>query len=239
MTFKNMNSEEKRNWIEVFIGGIFGLLAIIAAVTEYFLGDEGALAGMFKDIFGTAVVVVILFTAMPKRKPKNLAKQLEIAVEKWGENNAPLIFKTEDYRAAQNTNFTQGFKLLQNPKKDYIPLIIQNISKNTPEWSRYAKYRTDSTGKFLDMPDYKEMTENDFHLSICLEQTHFKQMPEIDSIMKELTSAIQSVGKKISAKRVGSSQTIEVSYSRIESKDDIVAFVDSLDYILSLIKVII
>ena len=61
MRLKFKNQDEKQEWIEVFVGGACGLIAIIAAIVEYCLGENGALAGLFKDVFGTAVVV-FLFT---------------------------------------------------------------------------------------------------------------------------------------------------------------------------------
>ena len=114
MKFLNMNTDERKDWIETFIGGTFGAIAIIATIVEFALGDNGAIAGMLKDIFGTAVVVVLLIMAMPKRKPKNVAVVLEKCVEKWGADNAPLIFKAEDYIQAQNSAQTQCFLLLQD-----------------------------------------------------------------------------------------------------------------------------
>lgn len=242
MLLNNMNSDEKKDWIETFVGGACGVIAIFAAIIEFVLGDNGALAGMFKDIFGTAVVVVLLFAAMPKRKPKNLARILEQTVEEWGENNAPLIFKAEEYTRAQNSKNTQGFRLLQNPKEDYIPLVTQNITKGTSEWTRYAKYGSGNhlTGKFIDMPSYADMISNDFKLTICLEQSHFRNMSEIDKIIVNIVSAIQTCGKaKVNARRVGSSHTIELSCTQVNSYEDIKEFVEMLDFVLSLVKVIV
>ena len=163
-----MITDERKDWIETFIGGACGVIAIVAAIVEYALGDNGAIAGMLKDIFGTLVVVVLLFAAMPKRKPKNLSDILEKAVEEWGENNAPIIFKTEEYVQAQNSSSTQGFRLLQDPKGDYITLVNKNLTRNSEEWSKYAKYSKGNhlTGKFLDMPDYATMTTGAFEMTL-------------------------------------------------------------------------
>ena len=236
-----MHTEERKEWIETFIGGACGVIAIIAAVFEYCLGDQGALAGMLKDIFGTAIVVVLLFAAMPKRKPKNLPKLLELAVETWGINNAPLIFKAEEYVQAKNSTQTQCFLLLQNPKKDYISLANQNVAMDSPEWMKYAKYGKANhlTGKFLDMPSYWDMTKNRFEMVLCMEQSHFKNMPEIDSIIINLVNAISvHCGENITPSRIGTSNTIRLNCAQICSTQDVEDFVEALDFILSLVKVV-
>ena len=104
--------------------------------------DAGSIAGAIKDIAGTAVVFVVLaafINNLPK-KPKNLVDILEKNVEDWGSDNAPLIFKTEGYVAAQNSAYTQGFVLLQNPKS-YISLANNKLDKDHPEWKKYAAQR--------------------------------------------------------------------------------------------------
>lgn len=241
MKFTKMSPEEKKDWIETFFGGACGIAAIVAAVIEYRLGDNGAVAGMLKDIFGTAVVVVLLLMAMPKIKPWKLDKVLEKAVEAWGESNAPLIFKAEGYVQAKNTSQTQCFLLLQNPKRDYISLAMKELDKDSAEWKDYAKYgKGHLTGKFLDMPSYKAMTEGDFEILLCMEQAHFKKMPEIDGIIEDLDSAISAhCGKKITSKRIGESRTIKLSCTQIKSYKDVEDFVERLEFILSLVKVVI
>ena len=189
-------------------------------------------------IFAFLVVVVLLLAAMPKRKPKDLDKKLEDAVESWGDNNAPFIFKTLDYVSPQNTVYTQGFRLLQDPKS-YISLVNQKLDKSSPDWVKYAKYSKGNhiTGKFLDMPSYKAMTENDFEISLGLEQRHFDNMG--DSIMQGIAVAIKLNCKDIAPPaKLGVSRTMKLSCSKISSEADISSFVESLDFIVSLVKVI-
>ena len=242
MRLKFKNADEKREWIEIFVGGACGVLAILAAIVEYCLGDNGALAGMFKDIFGTAVVVVLLFASMPKRKPKNLVGILEQAVEDWGLDNAPVIFKSEEYEQAKDSNKTQSFVLLQDPKKEYINLVNAKLKPGSSEWTEYANASKHNhrTGKFLDMPSYEDMVQGKFEILLCLEQKHFTDMDEIDSIINNLEAAINvHIGEKMTAKRTSASQKkIRLSCEQIESEQDVNEFVDALDFILSLVKVI-
>ena len=89
------------------------------------------------------------------------------------------------------------------------------------------------------MPSYDEMTQDNFFVLFIMEQTHFQNMPEIDNLINQIESAADSHGAgKIIANRVGKSQTIKLSCNRIELKSDVDAFVDELDFILSLVKVI-
>lgn len=242
MKFKNMEKDEIRDWVETFIGGGCGIIAIIAAIVEYKLGDNGAVAGLMKDVFGTAVVVVLLFMAMPKRKPRNLAKILEEKVEAWGFSNAPMIFKTEGFVCAKEGKYTQGFVLLQNPSK-YLTLL--DLDKNNPEWHTYANYTSKQTGKFLDFPPYEEMVSKSFDVLFVLEQKHFKDKEDIKDIIDNIIKAIENRFKKevaneiIEVRRIGNSEKFTVEFkSKISNKKEVEFLISVVDYILSLVKVI-
>ena len=92
---------------------------------------------------------------------------LETAIDEWGNNNIPLVFKVEGYKQAQDSSYTQGFALLQN-LREYIDVLDKNLHPNHPEWSKYASYSSRLTGKFIDLPSYEMMTENSFDISIVM-----------------------------------------------------------------------
>ena len=238
MKWKNMSNDEKKDWIETVLGGLFGVIAIIATFCEYWLGNNDALAGMIKDVFGTAVVVVLLFAAIPHRKTKNLASLLKQRVEKWGEDNAPMIFQVEGYVCAKGQNYTQGFALLQNPRK-YVELL--ELKKGDPAWHTYANYTSKQTGKFLDLPAYEEMTAGEFEIRFVLGQKHFKEIEGISDIIKNIADATTKrfAAKNVKAECSGNSGEIKVKFNAaIESKKDIEDFVSVIDFVLSLVKVI-
>lgn len=238
MNFNNRNSDERKEWIETFIGGACGVAAIIAAIAEYVLGDNGAIAGMFKDIFGTLVVVVLLFAAMPKRKPKDLAAILEERVERWGLANAPLIFKAENYQSAAGTNYAQGFVLLQDPTK--YPSLV-GIIPDSEEWHRFAKagQGNKTTGKFLSMPEYSTMITDSFKITFTMGQSHFKKKENMNDVFKDIVQAVKTKYQGYADIRpISSSFEMEITYKAIQTKQDIDNFVDSVDFVLSLIKVI-
>jgi len=229
--------EEKKDFFERVVGGLFGIVAIVAAILEFNLPEQSALFGCIKDISGTIVVVLLLFISV-KIPSFSVAKKLEQAVEDWGIDNLPLIFKAKDYENQKDTNYIQGFKLLQYPEK-YITLINEKIENNPVLWDKYAKYRSDVTGKFICMPSYQLMTKNDFSINITLKQHHFENKDSFSLRVDEMKSAFNSRFTKYAhAERPGNALELNIKYyKKIQNKTDIEMFVDSLDFILSLVKV--
>lgn len=58
--------------IEKVVGGIFGVIAVIAIIYEMYLGgfDKSAITGGIKDLAGTLITIVMLFVAIKALKPK-------------------------------------------------------------------------------------------------------------------------------------------------------------------------
>lgn len=232
----------KEDFQEKFWGGIFGIIAIAAAIGEVFANGISlpTILGGVKDISGTLVVVVLLvaFIKQLPRKLKNTSEILEQNVEKWGSDNAPLIFKAQGYVSAKGSDYTQGFLLLQNPRNF---ASLSNLYPSSPDWIDYAKYGGGKkyTGKFIDLPDYKTMTENTARVQFIMEQSHFSKMPEINKIIDDIIYSINIRYKDIAtASRVGNSYKFTVSYKKIVTAEDIDEFVGILDYVLSLVKVV-
>ncbi|MBD5519917.1 MAG: hypothetical protein HDR03_01590 [Lachnospiraceae bacterium] len=232
---------DKMDFQEKLWGGIFGIIAIVAAIGEAVAGglSVSSVFGAIKDVSGTLIVVVLLVTFVKQlpRKPKNIVEKLEKRVEDWGMANAPLIFKAQEYVAAKDSLYTQGYVLLQNPR-DYVKLA--NINKEDMMWSEYAKYGNNrKTGKFLDMPAYMDMTRQDFSVLIVMEQSHFKNMDGIDEIVDDIKNAVEKkFDGRCGVSRSGKSLKLVVNYRKVETEQDIDFFVDTIDYILSLVKVI-
>lgn len=232
---------DKIDFQEKVLGGIFGGIAIIAAIAEMFINgiDAASIVGAIKDVFGTLIVIVLFITfirQLPK-KPKNITERLEKSIEDWGNDNAPLIFKTVGYEVAKDSAYSQGFVLLQNPRT--YPQLA-DISPASPNWIDYAQYKSPKrlTGKFLDMPSYDTMTHSKFDVLFVMEQKHFQDM-DIDNIIEDIIKAVnQKFNGKAWAARVGKSAKFTIHYNRIVTTDDIELFRDSLDFVLSLVKVV-
>lgn len=234
-----MNQEDFQ---EKFWGGIFGIISISAAIGEAVVNGISlpSILGAVKDVSGTLVVVVLLvaFIKQLPRKLKNTSEILEQSVENWGIDNAPLLFKAQGYVSAKGSEYTQGFLLLQNPRS-YASL--SNLNPSSPDWLDYAKYGGGKklTGKFIDFPDYKTLTEDTAKIQVTMEQSHFSKMPEISNIINDIINSINVRYKDIAtASRIGSSYKFTVSYKKITTAEDIKIFIEILDFILSLVKVV-
>lgn len=70
-------------------GGIFGVIAIIAAIAEMFVNGVNAasICGMVKDVFGTLVVVIVMVAVAklvaPKKQPMTFEDKMTAALNQW------------------------------------------------------------------------------------------------------------------------------------------------------------
>ena len=83
---------------EKILGGIFGVISIVATVIELCANgfSTATIFGAVKDIFGTLIVVVLFVAVMKALKPKkakNFRDLLNASMEKVEANYAPLIRK--------------------------------------------------------------------------------------------------------------------------------------------------
>lgn len=160
----NMDRDEKL-W-----GGIFGIIAIVAAVTEIFINgvDAASVVGAVKDISGTLVVVVLLVAflkSLPK-KPKNFREMFEKDMGEIEQAYAPLIVKyvprdtAKDSSKAKNETvirydvLSSVDALFGKEQADHLRLFELNAEK--PE--KMCFYVRE---KFFGKPfDAKEIAEN-------------------------------------------------------------------------------
>lgn len=227
MKLKNMNSDERKDWIETFVGGACGVIAIIAAVVEYLLGDNGAIAGMLKDIFGTLVVVVLLFAAMPTRKKFNLEEKLETALDDWAEANSNMIVRNDamDGKSKYNAEapwYGMGMKTDMND-------FYRDIST------------TRQVGWFVRLPVIKEENYNkeniriNFHLN---KETFFGRGSDLtdDALKVEFDKLsnlfAQFIGRKfagyVSAAGKNENLTLEIKQP-IKTQEDIERLIDIIN----------
>ena len=72
---------DKMDFQEKLWGGIFGIVAIVAAIGEAVAGgmSVSSVLGAIKDVSGTLIVGVLLVTFVKQlpRKPKNIVEKLE------------------------------------------------------------------------------------------------------------------------------------------------------------------
>lgn len=117
---------------ETFWGGIFGIIAIAAAIISTILGgvDGSAIWGCIKDVAGTMVVIMLLFASLP-RFAKNFKEALQNALSEVVDKYSPLI-KPENsseetvlYKIANNTNC-----IFNEPTGKYNKFFEYNFKTN-------------------------------------------------------------------------------------------------------------
>lgn len=222
-----MITDERKDWIEIFVGGACGVGAIIAAIVEYALGDGGAVAGMFKDILGTLVVVVLLFAAIPKRKKFNFEDKLTSALDEWATNNSNMIVRNDAMdgkgkNASEAPWYGMGMKTDMND-------FYRDIST------------TRKAGWFVRLPVIKEENYNkeniriNFHLN---EETFFGRGNELtdEEIKIEFNKLsnlfAQFINKKFTgyASAAGKNDSLIVEIKQpIKTEDDINRLIDIIN----------
>lgn len=97
--------------VEKVVGGIFGVIALIAIAFEMAMGgfDKAAIIGGIKDIAGTSISIVMLFVAIKALSPKKEKQEgfteafihhMDILIEKY----SPILsFFGEEQKAGENT----------------------------------------------------------------------------------------------------------------------------------------
>ena len=86
------------DFIDKIIGGVFALVAVIAAILELVLGGISvtSVAACIKDIFGTLAVVVLFFAVIRDKIPsKDFRKAFDSAMIDISKKYTPLIRKEE------------------------------------------------------------------------------------------------------------------------------------------------
>ncbi len=92
----------KKIGMETLWGGIFGVVAIVAAIVEGAInGFEAAvIAGTIKDISGTLVTVIILIFAIkslwPTKETLSIEERIVRALDNWQKANSTMIIKSSD-----------------------------------------------------------------------------------------------------------------------------------------------
>lgn len=96
---------------EKILGGIFGVIAIIAAVAEMFASGVNAasICSMIKDVFGTLVVVIVMVTVAklmaPKKQLMTFEDKLTAALNQWIADHDNMIVKTSKMPQGHENDF--------------------------------------------------------------------------------------------------------------------------------------
>ncbi len=92
----------KKIGMETLWGGIFGVIAVAAALIEAGLNgfEASAVAGMVKDVSGTLVTVMVLVFAiknlLPRKEKLSVEEKVVRALDDWQKANSTMIIKSTD-----------------------------------------------------------------------------------------------------------------------------------------------
>lgn len=149
-----------KKWIdkigyETFWGGVFGIVAILAAIISTVLGglDGSTIWGCVKDVAGTMVAVMVLWVAVKQFIPKKITdinEIFKIELEKIVDKYKPLVKQNTDkankYDIAYNVEALFG-----NEPKSPTKIFEYDENKNL----KFFVTKTFFMGKSSD--DFKEM----------------------------------------------------------------------------------
>lgn len=214
--------------LEKLLGGIFGLVAIIAIFAEMAIAgfDSTAIAGGIKDMASTMVAVMIFIVAVrrliPKKEKLSFEEKFKEALDKWCATNSTLIVKSKD----DNETGKYGFSM-RTDITDFYRVVPQ----------------TNKVGWFVRMPLIDEAVygqpdlQINFHLNKGTFFEGIKLTPEaLRAKYKELGSLFCSfINAKYSDFVTASPKDENIRLlicTGIQSDSDISRFVDVLDSML-------
>ena len=225
---------------ETKLGGIFGLISVIAILIEIWQNDFSVniLVSGLKDLSGTLVSVMVFYIAIRsivRNSPKNLNDILAQKMQDFEEAYLPIIFKVQGFKSPKNSNFTQGFAILPN-LSSFSQLM--DIKIGSTKYNKYASYTGGySTGKFVDFPS------NDSMVKTLSNQTNFiiefkiiESNQYIQNFLSEVTQSLQTkYGEIYSITKL--TKKIQVEIPCFENERDIDRMFDLLGLTVRLYQV--
>lgn len=134
---------DKLDLQEKIWGGVFGVIAIIAAIGEMLVNgiNKASVLGAIKDVAGTLVMVVLLVVVikslMPKKYALSFEERLTNALVKWQKDNANMIVKTDRsdgndfYGLSMKTDITSFFTPTpENANADWFVRLPKILEEN-------------------------------------------------------------------------------------------------------------
>lgn len=196
-----MKEKLKKLGIETILGGIFGIISIVAIVIEMSLGgfSAEAIAGGVKDIAGTMVAVMVFLIAIKHLLPSKanelpFKNRMENSLEAWISAHSNMIVRTS--------------KLPKGHENDYGMSMTTDMNR----FYNNDTLKSDSgtgVGRFLRLAEISEAAYAEAGVSIdfFLNAQTYCYSDDPDDSPKELVN----VGKNIASYMNGSFNGITVS----------------------------
>lgn len=221
--------------LDTKLGGIFGLVAIIAIAIEVSLGDFSvqAIVSGVKDASGTLVSLMVFLVAirtMLQEQPKNLVEQIDQHLGLFEEEYLPLIFKVDGYKVRKDNYYTQGFCILKDMSS--FPSLLGPLERGTDEYKKHSSYSSKQTTQFIQLPNTKEMVDCQEFFKI--EINFRKDTLYIDNLQETMKAEI---GSRYRYTVASSKENLTVEIPKITSKNDAQRMFSMLGFVVRLFQI--
>lgn len=208
---------DKMDRDEKLWGGIFGIIAIVAAIAEVFVNgvDMASIVGAVKDISGTLVVVVLLVAfikSLPK-KPKNFREQFEADMGEIEQAYAPLIVKYVPKDTAKESSKAKNEKTI---RYDILSSVDALFGKEQADHLRLFELNAERPEK----------------MCFYVREKFFGKPFDANGIARDITGRLQEKfpNYKVTHTADSSGETITVNFNKaMETEQDAAALVNLIN----------
>ena len=174
------------NNTKTILGGIFGILSIVAAIYQVSLSgyDKGAIAGAIQSIAGTMLNVMVLFLVFKNfcnEKIGNFEDKLKKKLNQWAEDNRNIIRKSDP----DKTGF-YGFDMFTDMNKFYE----NSNSQNSGWFVRFPEIK-ESNYNHKDIKIYFHLNKGTFFEGMGLKDEELE--PRYEKIASNIKGYIMSI----------------------------------------------
>ncbi len=221
--------------LDTKLGGIFGVVAMIAIGSEVYLGGfsvASCVAGV-KDASGTLVSLMVFLVAVKtlvSERPKNFTEDITNRLDVFEMEYLPLIFKVSGYKIRKENYYTQGFCILKDISK--FSTLLGPMQKGTEEYTKHASYSSRQTTQFIQLPDCSRMVDCDEFFKI--EINFKKDIQYIENLQQTMKAEI---GSRFQYTVSATTDTLTVEVPKIESRDAIDQLFSMLGFVVRLFQI--
>jgi len=220
--------------LETKLGGVFGIIAVAAAILEVVLDgfSWAAIAGGIKDIAGTMVAVMVFLIAVRALLPKGkeelpFEKKLEKAINTWVQKHANMIVETSE----KTNNATQSYGLHMTTDPDKFYSIERLKSDGGSRVGRFVRLpRLEQSNYAVEKPVITFFLNTQ---TFCANLDSNDKLEELLDISAKIANYISNTFRNISSeskKENGSTAMIIITFDHpITTDEDIQSLLDVID----------
>lgn len=185
-------------------GGVFGVIAIVAAIGEMFVNgvNTASILGMVKDVSGTLVVVIVMVAVarliVPTKRTLSFEEKMVQSLNKWIDDHSNMIVRTSKLPKGHENDF--GMSMTTDITRFYNTEVLKSDTGS-------------GVGRFLRITEIDKSTyaKNAAHIDFFINAQTYCDPTAEDSINELL-----SVGHNLSAYIRGAVDGVTVGEPRKE-----------------------